>query len=154
MKLKIEDIEAVDNTPEKTDKNDKAAVQKPHVIKNLQLLFASLIKSSKKYQDASGVLRELRDEFGNLIPIGEQKDISEFHLNFIECLIKEIKPQEEKKKEEAKEELKEQQPDEPELNKNESALETKDNAEKPDDMNVDSSKPQSKKFKYLCFLFG
>ena len=132
--------------PAKSDKEKAEA--KPELVNKLKELFTTLIKSNKKYQDASDVLRALRDEFGNPIPIGDQKDISEFHLQFINCLYDEMKPKEEVKHEEAKvevqveEEVKEESEEDNKQadleRKNskvsESALENKDS----DDMAVDS----------------
>lgn len=43
-----------------------------------------MIMSNKKYLDPNFVLKSLCDDFGNRIQIGEQKDIGEFNLNFIE----------------------------------------------------------------------
>jgi ubiquitin carboxyl-terminal hydrolase 25/28 len=134
--------------PAKGDKEKAEA--KPELVNKLKELFTTLIKSNKKYQDASDVLRALRDEFGNPIPIGDQKDISEFHLQFINCLYDEMKPKEDVKHEEVKVEPKVKVEEEvkegsEEDNKqadlerkdskvSESALENKDS----DDMAVDS----------------
>lgn len=117
-------------------KNDKEKAEaKPELVNKLKKLFTTLIKSNKKYQDASDVLRALRDEFGNPIPIGDQKDISEFHLQFINCLLDEMKPKVIAKQEEVKEEIKEEQKQtDAEYKTNESALENKES----DDMNVDT----------------
>lgn len=43
-----------------------------------------MILSNKKYLDPTVVLKSLTDDFGNRILIGEQKDIGEFNMNFIE----------------------------------------------------------------------
>ncbi len=40
--------------------------------------------ANRKYVDPTAVLRSLTDDFGNPISIGEQRDIGEFLLNFIE----------------------------------------------------------------------
>ena len=98
-------LEQAEENKEKIEGSDK--IKKSDFIKNLRFLFTALIKSNKKYQDASPVLKELRDEFGNTIPIGDQKDIGEFHLSFIHCLIESMKdkleaPQIEDSKEEEK----------------------------------------------------
>lgn len=126
----------VDATPEKSDKKDAGVKLK--MIENLKHLFASLVKSNKKYSDASPVLRELKDEFGQGIPIGDQKDVSEFHLKFIECLEVEVKSskveEEQKASEESKEEAKGEKPaEEPDFNRNHSTLDPTGQA----DMNVD-----------------
>lgn len=126
--------------PVSKDGADKKSSEFDLILK-LKHLFAALIKSNKKYQDASEVLKALKDEFGNAIPIGEQKDVAEFHLNFVNCLLNNFKPPqpEEEKKEESKEEVKEEakeevkeevnageeeQVPEPELKQTESSLET------------------------------
>jgi|LauGreDrversion4_2_1035121.scaffolds.fasta_scaffold433443_2 hypothetical protein len=43
-----------------------------------------MIMANRKYVDPTAVLRSLTDDFGNPISIGEQRDIGEFLLNFIE----------------------------------------------------------------------
>ena len=43
-----------------------------------------MIFANRKYVDPTPVLRSLTDDFGNPILIGEQRDIGEFLLNFIE----------------------------------------------------------------------
>ena len=43
-----------------------------------------MIFANRKYVDPTPVLRSLTDDFGNPISIGEQRDIGEFLLNFIE----------------------------------------------------------------------
>jgi ubiquitin carboxyl-terminal hydrolase 25/28 len=40
--------------------------------------------SSKKYTEPSEVLRSLVDDFGQPLTLGDQKDIGEFNLNFLE----------------------------------------------------------------------
>lgn len=133
--------------PVSKDKEEKKEENKKcELIRKLKMLFASLIKSNKKYQDASEVLRALRDEFGNPIPIGDQKDIAEFHLNFVNCLLDDMKPKSDKE-EEKKEEIKEQQPAAPSdvgLKREGSSLETRKDAQ--EDMVVDS---ESKPCKFL-----
>jgi hypothetical protein len=54
------------------------------LINQMQNLFALLIKSNKKYTDPSLLLKGLVDEFGNSIQIGDEKDLGEFYLNFLE----------------------------------------------------------------------
>lgn len=44
-------------------------------MKNLQLLFAGMIASDKKYLDPTSVITSIVDDYGNDIPIGDQKDI-------------------------------------------------------------------------------
>lgn len=43
-----------------------------------------MILTNKKYTEPLEVLRSLVDDFGQAILIGEQKDIGEFNLNFLE----------------------------------------------------------------------
>eukprot|EP00347_Sterkiella_histriomuscorum_P010153 403377401 len=50
----------------------------------LSKLLGQMILSNKKYLDPTFVLKSLTDDFGNRILIGEQKDIGEFNMNFIE----------------------------------------------------------------------
>ena len=96
------------------------------MIRNLKYLFGTLVKSSKKYSDASPVLNELKDEDGRDISIGEQNDVSEFHLKFVSWLEKEIKSKyetEKKKVEQQPEENKKQnEPEQPGFSRNQSSL--------------------------------
>jgi len=55
-----------------------------NMVNNLSKLICQLILSNRKYVDPTQVLKTLVDDFGNRILIGEQKDIGEFWLNFIE----------------------------------------------------------------------
>ncbi len=43
-----------------------------------------MIMGNRKYVDPTNVLKSLVDDFGNRVLIGEQKDIGEFNLSFIE----------------------------------------------------------------------
>lgn len=43
-----------------------------------------MILSNKKYTEPSLVLRALVDDFGQPMIFGDQKDIGEFNLNFLE----------------------------------------------------------------------
>jgi hypothetical protein len=43
-----------------------------------------MIMANRKYVDPTSVLQSLVDDFGNRLLVGEQKDIGEFNLNFIE----------------------------------------------------------------------
>eukprot|EP01016_Furgasonia_blochmanni_P005285 TRINITY_DN12056_c0_g1_i2.p1 TRINITY_DN12056_c0_g1~~TRINITY_DN12056_c0_g1_i2.p1 ORF type:complete len:192 (+),score=47.19 TRINITY_DN12056_c0_g1_i2:306-881(+) len=63
------------------------------LTKNLQRLFALMIKSNKKYVDPSQVLQLLVDDQGNSIAVGDQKDISEYNMNFLARVIEGIQLQ-------------------------------------------------------------
>ena len=54
------------------------------LIYALGALFARFAKSNRKYTEPSDVLRSLVDDFGQPISLGDQKDIGEFNLNFLE----------------------------------------------------------------------
>lgn len=43
-----------------------------------------MILSNRRYADPTDVLKSLVDDFGNPILVGDQKDIGEFNLNFLE----------------------------------------------------------------------
>ena len=43
-----------------------------------------MVLTNKKYTEPSNVLRALVDDFGQPLLLGEQKDIGEFNLNFLE----------------------------------------------------------------------
>jgi ubiquitin carboxyl-terminal hydrolase 25/28 len=53
------------------------------LVLNLQKLFISLIASDKKYIDPSDVVKSICDDFGNHLPIGDQKDVGEFNNYFL-----------------------------------------------------------------------
>lgn len=53
------------------------------LVKSLQLLFAGMIISDKKYLDPTSVITSVVDDYGNELPIGDQKDIAEFNLFFL-----------------------------------------------------------------------
>lgn len=42
-----------------------------------------MIKSDKKYVDPTEVLNSVVDDMGNKISVGDQRDITEYHLNFL-----------------------------------------------------------------------
>lgn len=149
MNFKVEGSSdpVVNEAEQKAEKKDEKDQKKSDLIKNLKILFASMIKSNKKYQDASAVLKEIRDEFGNPIPIGDQKDLTEFHLSFVDCLMDNLKPKEQI--EEAKEEEKKQDIDaQPEVTQDskqaESAMEPPKESENAD-MAVDGESKQPQK---------
>jgi ubiquitin carboxyl-terminal hydrolase 25 len=58
--------------------------QSTFLVENLSKLFAQMIMANRKYVDPTQVLRSLTDDFGNFIHVGEQRDIGEFNLNFLE----------------------------------------------------------------------
>ena len=43
-----------------------------------------MVRANRKYVAPTQVLQSLVDDFGNRMLVGEQKDIGEFNLNFIE----------------------------------------------------------------------
>lgn len=43
-----------------------------------------MLLTNKKYQEPSAVLTSLVDDFGNQLILGDQKDVAEFNLNFLE----------------------------------------------------------------------
>lgn len=43
-----------------------------------------MVLTNKRYTEPSDVLRALVDDYGNPILLGDQKDIGEFNLNFLE----------------------------------------------------------------------
>ena len=49
------------------------------LIQELQILFATMAIGKKKYLDPSGVLQAVRDDQGDPVSIGEEKDISEYN---------------------------------------------------------------------------
>ena len=65
------------------DPQIKRKIASIQLVKNLQLLFAGMISSDKKYLDPTNVITSIVDDYGNEIPIGDQKDIGEFNLYFL-----------------------------------------------------------------------
>ncbi|TNV86827.1 hypothetical protein FGO68_gene17503 [Halteria grandinella] len=62
----------------------KRGIQSRHLVDNLGRLFASMLLANRKYVDPTSVLKSLTDDFGNQIHVGEQRDLGEFNLNFLE----------------------------------------------------------------------
>ena len=56
------------------------------MAENLSSLFSQMILVNKKYVDPTNVLKSLTDDFGNPVIVGEQRDLGEFNLNFLERL--------------------------------------------------------------------
>ena len=54
------------------------------MILEMQKLFASLLLSSQKYVDPLQLLNMVVDDFGRQIDVGNQMDVVEYLLNFIE----------------------------------------------------------------------
>jgi ubiquitin carboxyl-terminal hydrolase 25/28 len=50
----------------------------------LAFLLSRMVLLDKKYTEPSSVLRALVDDFGEPLKVGEQKDIGEFNLNFLQ----------------------------------------------------------------------
>ncbi|CAG9320649.1 USP28_3 [Blepharisma stoltei] len=67
-----------DDSVENTRK--KASIE---LVKQLQRLFAHMIRSNRLYVDPGNVLKALVDDFGNQIAIGDQKDVGEFNMNLV-----------------------------------------------------------------------
>ncbi len=55
-------------------------------MKELAHLFAMMIMTNKKYVDPSKVLKSLTDGLGNPIRLGEQKDVTELNMHFLESI--------------------------------------------------------------------
>ena len=53
------------------------------MIVQLQKLFVTLTKSEKKYADPTAMIRNIVDDFGNQLKIGDQQDISEVSEGFM-----------------------------------------------------------------------
>ena len=61
-------------------------MQSRELIRKLQKLLSAMLISNQKYQDPSEVIKSILDDKGEQIQIGEQADISEFYLTFLERL--------------------------------------------------------------------
>jgi hypothetical protein len=53
---------------------------------NLQKLFAQMLWSNQNYVDPSDVLNSVVDDMGVKLPVGEEQDVTEYLLNFMERL--------------------------------------------------------------------
>ena len=62
----------------------KRSQQSKMLVENMAKLFASMILANRKYVDPTSVLKSLTDDFGNQVHVGEQKDLGEFNINFLE----------------------------------------------------------------------
>jgi ubiquitin carboxyl-terminal hydrolase 25/28 len=54
------------------------------LVKEVMNLFSFLARSEKKYADPTNVLKSIIDDYGHTIEIGNQEDIPEFNLKFLE----------------------------------------------------------------------
>ena len=57
-------------------------------VSELQMAFAKMIRGNQKFVNPSGVLENLKNAYGDSIRFaaGEQNDVHEFHMQFIESL--------------------------------------------------------------------
>lgn len=69
--------------PGDVDASNKRLKTSIDLVVNLQCLFVSLIGSDKKYVDPTNVVKSICDDFGNHLPIGDQKDVGEFNHFFL-----------------------------------------------------------------------
>ena len=60
-------------------------------VRSLQFLFAEMIGTKRKYANPSDTLNSLVDSAGKKIVFGDQQDIGEFHLIFVENIEKGLK---------------------------------------------------------------
>lgn len=66
------------------------------MVVQLQKLFAKMLLTNQKYVDPSIVVNSVVDDFGRKIDVGNQMDVVEYLLNFIERLeegLDEVLPQ-------------------------------------------------------------
>ena len=56
------------------------------MLRELQLMFASMLLGNIKYENPTGVLENIVDDYGQSISINEQADIGEFFMNFLDRL--------------------------------------------------------------------
>lgn len=117
--------------------NNQNEVKKFEFIKEIQTLFAYLIKSNKAYQDGDKVFSSFVDLNPDKVKKGEQSDVNEFLLLFInslhDCLERKQKASDEEEKK-SKEDKKEVEKD-IEMRKEESALDGGQEDEKMEDEN-------------------
>ncbi|CAD8083486.1 unnamed protein product [Paramecium primaurelia] len=65
--------------PQQQGKQNKSI----QLVLNLQNLFIKMIGSDQKYADPSEVVKSICDDFGNVLPIGDQQDVGEFNHYFL-----------------------------------------------------------------------
>ncbi|CAD8166466.1 unnamed protein product [Paramecium pentaurelia] len=65
--------------PQQQDKQNKSI----QLVLNQQNLFIKMIGSDLKYVDPSEVVKSICDDFGNVLPIGDQQDVGEFNHYFL-----------------------------------------------------------------------
>ena len=68
----------------KNEKIEKRISTSFQMIKNIQYQFGSLLASDLKYCDPTSVIDKVVDDDGKAVPFGDQKDLIEFMLNFME----------------------------------------------------------------------
>jgi ubiquitin carboxyl-terminal hydrolase 25 len=56
------------------------------MVLEVRNLFASLMLTNQKYVDPTAVLNSVVDDYDNVVQVGEQADVIEYLLNFIERL--------------------------------------------------------------------
>lgn len=69
-----------------TNKEARRKSKSQKMIIELRMLFAQLMLSNQKYVDPSGVMELVVDDNANPIDLGEQMDLVEYLLNFIDRL--------------------------------------------------------------------
>ena len=52
----------------------------------MQKLFSQLLWTNQNYVDPTNVLNSVVDETGNVLPVGDQQDLQEYLLNFMDRL--------------------------------------------------------------------
>ncbi|CAD8153581.1 unnamed protein product [Paramecium pentaurelia] len=62
---------------------DKRLINSIELVKNLQNLFVLMIGSDRQFVDPKKVILSICDDFGKALPIGDQKDVSEFNNYFL-----------------------------------------------------------------------
>jgi ubiquitin carboxyl-terminal hydrolase 25/28 len=71
-----------DTNPRESQDSQQQRLQSASIqlVHQLQRLFASMIRSHRRYLDPSDVLKSLVDDLGNQLVIGDQKDVGEFNM--------------------------------------------------------------------------
>jgi ubiquitin carboxyl-terminal hydrolase 25/28 len=71
-----------DTGPRESEDSEQQRLQSASIqlVHQLQRLFASMIRSHRRYLDPSDVLKSLVDDLGNQLIIGDQKDVGEFNM--------------------------------------------------------------------------
>jgi ubiquitin carboxyl-terminal hydrolase 25/28 len=62
----------------------KRQMSSVQMVKELQKIYSQMMLTNQKYLDPSSILKKIVDEFGDRVKIGDEQDIGEFAMNFLD----------------------------------------------------------------------